>query len=179
MKKLLVLATLVCSFVSAQAQMHTPVPPEMKKLNMMVGTWTGKMKANFMGQTMDLDCTSVYKMDLNGRYLVIDETMKGEGMNMMGHMMLTYDAKKSMWVGHWFDSEGPEAMPMSGKASNSNVITMTSEPFDMEEAGGKMMMRATWTIKDEKTCDFKLEMKSMKADAKWESMMEGTYHKKS
>lgn len=155
-------------------QMGAPMPTEeLKKLDFLVGDYSGTEKISFGPQTANSKSNSKGEMMLGGRYLhtVVDYTIEG-APTMHGMHMLTYDPVKKSYECWWFDSETSAPMHLSGNFIGDKLV-VTSDPTDMPGMG-KVVIRTSWWKNGDKGVRFLLEMQQ--GDT-WATMMDGDYHK--
>jgi hypothetical protein len=100
--------------------MEQPKPTEEhKKLERLVGKWTGVEKLAGSPHTTETKATGTFdfKMDLGGLFAIADYVEKsGSKMLMAGHGVIGWDAKKKKYTLHWFDTFGsPPGAPGTGE----------------------------------------------------------------
>lgn len=174
MKKLILTAVFAAAAFGVQAQMGTPIPKEVEGCKFMLGVWEADMTMAFMGQESKGKAKVVNSMAVGGRFLRGDHQYEVPGMGTNhGMQMLTYDGGKKKWVSQWFDSTDAGFMEMEGDWVG-NTMTLTSKPTPMAGSDQAMIMRAIYKKIDDKTMEFRLEMKQ---GDQFAPMMWGTYKK--
>ncbi|MGI8924286.1 MAG: DUF1579 family protein [Fimbriimonadales bacterium] len=178
--KFAVMTVLILAGLTASAQhemMDMKPPPEMKKVEWMVGEWTTSFKMYPPGEGMEpmsSTGTSSTKMALGGRYLHTMATFSmGDMGSFEGMQMLSYDPDAKKWKATWFDSMSSAGMEMTGDLVG-HTMTLISKPTPMHGMGDQTF-RATATKVSDREMSFLLEMKD---GDKWTKMIEGTYTKK-
>ena len=173
MKLLSILILCICAVSSFAQEMMQPIPKkELEAVSFFAGDWTGKETFTMgPGNASEGKSTVSGKIVLGGRYISSTHKMMiGSGQEMQGMHMLTYDLDKKKYLGYWFDSAAPGIMEMEGELKGS-TLQMISKPTEMPGMG-KVVFRATWTLKGKKDLHFTLEMAE---GDKWNKMIEGNY----
>ena len=100
--------------------MEQPKPTEQhKKLEKLVGKWTGEEKIAGSPHTTEKTATGTFdfQMDLGGLFAIADYVEKSGAKTLMaGHGVIGWDAKKKNYTLHWFDTFGsPPGAPGTGQ----------------------------------------------------------------
>lgn len=100
--------------------MEQPKPTEEhKKLEKLVGKWTGEEKIAGSPHTTETNAngTFEFRMDLGGLFTIADYVERAKGkMLMAGHGVIGWDANKKKYTLHWFDTFGsPPGAPGTGE----------------------------------------------------------------
>lgn len=127
---------MVISIVEAQPPQPKP-GPEHALLKQFEGTWDASVKAG----PNESKGVMVYKMDLNGLWLVSDfqgsigpEKFQGKGLD-------SYDPMKKKFVGVWVDTMSTAPMIAEGSFDKAGkVLTMNSEAPDPDGKPTKYKM---------------------------------------
>lgn len=90
-----------------QPAKSTP-PPELRKLNVWVGDWvlSGMAKDAPGGREYQVDWRLHEHWILNGSFLQVDQTWKGDGQESRALEMLFYDAARKTYTDSGFGSDG-------------------------------------------------------------------------
>lgn len=143
--------------------MEKPAPaPEMKKLQRMVGNWTGTAEfvdpptPEMAGQTFAGGGTTDWVMD--GHFLKSEgwhEMGPGQRMNMVEY--ITWDDKANKYRSYWFSDWGEVGEGTMTMSADGNMMTVASDGFGPDgkrkSASGTMKfvnnntMEWTWTEK--------------------------------
>ena len=148
-------AFLLVSFFAAVsfAQEAPPQPkpgPEHEHLKSMVGTWDAKMI--MPGAEKPLPCVAVYKMEMEGLWLVSDFRCDDPAMKFQGKGLDSYDPMKKKYVGVWIDSMSTS--PMTVEATYDEKTKTTTGIGESPGPDGKPMktkMVTKHTDKDHQT----------------------------
>lgn len=123
--------------------------PEHKILANMEGTWDTVMKAD----GKEHKGVAVYKAELGGLWITSTFESEMGKEKYYGRGMDTYDAKRKVYVGYWFDSMSATPMKLEGTLDpKTKKLTLKGEAPGLD---GKP---ATWTsvteTKDDDTTHF-------------------------
>jgi hypothetical protein len=153
MKRFLLACVLLSALTTANSQVASPVPPEVKALDGLVGEWDGVMKATFPGTSEPIDVPTHVSVKLFGQYQETVYTMNMPGgMKFTGHMFLTYDSAAKNYRSWGFDDEVNEPREETGTWDGKKLV-MTSKPQ------GGMVTRTTFEPKSKDEVAFLLEIK--------------------
>ena len=152
----------------AQGQAHAPTPaPELKKLDVWVGNWTlsGMARDQPDGPEYNLHWTLHERWILNGFFLQVDQTWKGNGQIQHALELLSYDRRKMTYTDSGFGSDG-----------STWSLTATFHDATMIEEGETLGPDGIWT-KCRMTWVFSNEGKSLsgteecgKGGARWKAV---------
>ena len=177
MKRIIFLAPLLLGSVAIakQGMQLPPPPPELNKVAIFAGKWSGNLKVYGMGPNpVACKATLLGKKTLDNRYYQTNHTMDmGKMGKMEGMHLISYDPFKKQYKAFWFDSSVPSVMEMSGNFQGTSLI-MISKPTEVPGMPAPMIMRTTFTKKGNNQYDFKLESKD---GDKWSPMIVGGYRK--
>jgi hypothetical protein len=87
--------------------METPKPTEQhRRLEAVVGTWSSQetMHSSAWSQGGTATGSFVFRMAIDGLYLIGDYTHKEGNFQLLGHCVIGWDAKRSVSVMHRFDN---------------------------------------------------------------------------
>ena len=160
----------VASAFGAQEPTMAP-PPELKKLQFLVGEWTGKMKWSMPGMTEASDMP--FKVEWEGQFLKTTSTMTMAGMSMVETAYIGWDAKRKDYTSWTFTNFAPQPRIEHGKFEGDKFVSV-SEPWDVG-MGEPTTGRATITKVTDIMVNFMLEFKE---GDKWNKVAEGTFTKK-
>jgi Protein of unknown function (DUF1579) len=136
------LVLLVAVVPPAVAQIEIPKAPELKKLDVFVGSWNlqGEMKPGSMGTGGSMSETETCNWMEGGYFLVCNVDFKSTMGNGTGTAYMSYDSNEKMYTYDAFNSMG-EAEHARG-ALEGDTWTWSSE----EKMGGQSM-KAHFIIK--------------------------------
>ncbi len=193
-KSLILLVGLLVAigFVMAQAQeeptkakaeqkememMMPPKPgPELAKLDVFLGTWSGDEVLNFpqMPPNTKTKATIVTKKALGGMYIMGSYKggweVDGKWTDFEGMSLTTYDATKKTYREWWFDSMGPGSESQGKWVDDKTYVSESSG----EMMGKPYKQRSTTIIVSPTKHTMKMEMDMGEG---WFTSMEGTYTK--
>jgi hypothetical protein len=161
---------------SAQEGMAPPAPPaEMKKLDFMMGTWTGKETMHSPdGKSVMLDGTVVLKRTMGGMWIQETHKSVARGQTFLdAEQLTTYDARTKKWKGWWFDNSMPMPIEMTGTLTGNTMVTL-SRAVAMPGMPGNVTVRTTMTKKSERSITMKVEMQTQ---GKWSTLISASYQK--
>ncbi len=156
---------------AAQEPVMAP-PPELKKMQFMVGEWTGKMKWTMAGVPAE-SSDMPFKVEWAGQFLKTSSTMTMAGMSMVETGYIGWDAKRKDYTSWTFSNFAPMPRIEHGKFEGDKFISV-SEPWDTG-MGEPTVGRATTTKVTDIMISFLLEFKE---GDKWNKVAEGTFTKK-
>lgn len=169
MKKLLLLFAIVSAAALSGAQDMTP-PKELKKLDWMLGTWSGKMKWTMPG--MGGDAEMKFTATMEGMFQKQVSTMTMDGQETLEVSYLGYDPKKKVYTCWTFTNFAPtprvDRITMSG-----NKTVFISQPWEVGMPGGPTTSRAT-LIRSGNKISMTLEFMMGK---KWSKVASGSFSK--
>jgi hypothetical protein len=100
---------LICAAVCAHAQSSNPTPPlELRKLNYWVGDWalSGTAKDKPGGPEYKVHWHLHERWILNGFFLEVHQTWKGNGQEQRALEILSYDTGRKIYTDYGFGSDG-------------------------------------------------------------------------
>lgn len=170
--KMMVSVLCVMAFGAATAQMPEMGPPaELKKLDWMIGEWTGSV--NWTMEGMEGEMTHNLKHEWEGQFMKMTATGEMMGMTFTEVSYLAWDAKEKKLVSWTFTSFAP--LPRIEKGTiTGNTIVFISDPWDVP-GGGPTVSRATLIKKSDSEMTLLLEFKE--GDS-WSKVGDGVYKKK-
>ncbi|MDE2235097.1 MAG: DUF1579 family protein [Gammaproteobacteria bacterium] len=147
MKHIFWIGTLLLIFVSVSAQGQTAnpaAPLELKKLDVWAGDWA------LSGTAKDKPDSPAYKVVwrlherwiLNGYFLQVHQTWKGNDQVLQGLEMLGYDRAKKVYTDYGFGSDGSTWFLTASFHNN----TMTESGISKGPNGEPMKCRMTWAF---------------------------------
>jgi hypothetical protein len=161
-------ASLVMS-AAALAQMDMPKPgPEVKKLDMFVGSWTldGDLKPGPMGSGGKLTETEKCEWMQGGFFVVCHSDFKsgmgdGSGISVMGYSTedKTYTYREFNSWGEFDDSKG---------SLDGDTWTWTSD-----EKMGSMTMKGRFSMKITSSTSYNFNFEMSQDGTKWSTVMDG------
>ncbi len=158
----------------AMAQTAAPKPgPELKKLDVFVGTWNldGNMKASSMGPAGTMTENEKCEWMEGGFYLVCHSDYKSSMGNGVGLSVMGYSNDDKAYTYHEFSSTG-EYVDSKGTI-DGDTWTWTSE----EKMGG-MTMKGRFTMKITSAASYNFGFDMSQDGTKWTSVMDGKASKK-
>ena len=159
---------------AAMAQMAAPKPaPELKKLDVFVGTWTldGNMKASAMGPAGTMTENEKCEWMEGNFYLVCHSDYKSSMGNGVGLSVMGYSNEDKAYTYHEFSSTG-EYVDSKGTI-DGDTWTWTSE----EKMGG-INMKGRFTMKITSAASYNFGFDMSQDGTKWTSVMDGKASKK-
>ncbi|MCH8273970.1 MAG: hypothetical protein IH851_04200 [Armatimonadetes bacterium] len=167
-----VLCVMAVGASMAQEQMPEMGPPaELKKLDWMIGEWSGSM--NWTMEGMEGEMTLALKNEWEGQFMKTTATGEHMGMTFTEVAYMAWDAKEKKLVSWTFASFAP--MPRIEKGTmTGNKIVFISEPWDVPD-GGLTVSRATMMKKSDTEITFVLEFQ---VDGSWSKVADGGWKKK-
>jgi hypothetical protein len=170
---IVVTALLLCT-VALQAQMAPPKPgPELKKLDLLVGTWTidADLKAGPMGPGGKITETEKCVWQENGFYLICNSDYTGAMGSGVGLAVMGYSTEDKVYTYHEFNSWG-EADDSKGTV-DGDAWTWTND----SKMGG-MTMKGKYTMKVLSPTSYTMAYEISQDGAKWTTVMDGKATKK-
>ena len=156
---------------SAATQMPETGPSaELKKLDWMIGEWSGSMNWTMPG--MEGENRGTMKAEWEGNFLKTTGASDMMGMSMTEASYTAWDAKEKKYVTWTFANFAP--MPRIERGTlNGDTIVFVSEPWETDF--GTSVSRATITRKGDSEIRLLLEFKE---DDSWVKVADGIYKKK-
>jgi len=174
MRLLAILGTMLFAGTVLAQGPSAKVDNEVKKLDFMLGEWSGKETVYMEpGQKpTPVDSAWSIKSYLSGRYLRLDNksTMPGLGPY-EGCLMITFDPVSKKYKAYWFDSMSAEQVIAEGTFENNKLVMMANQM----QGTTPMSFRITYELKGKSELGFLMESKT---GDKFEKAMEGSYKKK-
>jgi hypothetical protein len=170
----MILASAVVLAGSAVAQMEAPKPgPELKKLDMFVGSWTldGTMKPGSMGPGGTMTENEKCEWMEGGFYLICHSEYKSSMGNGVGLSVMGYSTEAKAYTYREFNSFGE--FDDSKGSVDGDTWTWTSD----EKMGG-MTMKGRFTMKMTSTTAYTFVFDMSEDGTKWSTVMEGKASKK-
>jgi hypothetical protein len=170
----IVLASLVMLVASAFGQMEPPKPaPELKKLDMFVGSWTldGNLKPGMMGPGGPMTENQKCEWMEGGFYLVCHADYKSSMGNGVGLSVMGYSTDDKAYTYREFSSSGE--FDDSRGSVESDAWTWTSD----EKMGG-MTMKGRFTMKVTSATSYNFMFEMSQDGTKWLTVMDGKASKK-
>jgi hypothetical protein len=175
MKRLgMILTSAFVLTAAAMAQMEAPKPaPEVKKLDMFVGSWTldGNMKPGAMGPGGSMTENEKCEWMEGGFYLVCHSDYKSSMGNGVGLSVMGYSADGKAYTYREFNSFGE--FEDSKGALAGDTWTWTSD----EKMGG-MTMKGRFTMKITSATSYNFTFEMSQDGTKWSDVMDGKASKK-
>ena len=169
MKKLLLIFAIVSAAVLSGAQEMSP-PKELKKLDWLLGNWSGKVKWTMPGMAGESDMKLTVTMD--GMFQKQVSIMTMDGQESLETSYVGWDPKKKVYSSWTFTNFAPtprvEKYVISG-----NKIVATSQPWEVGMPGGPTSSRATMIRSGNK---FSVSLEFMMGK-KWTKVGSGTFTK--
>lgn len=173
MKVARIFATLILGLLATAGFCQPGMAPheELKKLDWMIGEWTGKLKWTMEG--MEGEGAMTYKCEWDGNFIKNSAVTDMAGMGKMTETAyLGWDEKNKQYVIHCFTNFSHDPRIERGTLDGNKLI-LVSDPWN---TGGQTMVgRATTVKNDDGTLLFTLEFKM---EDKWVKAAEGTFKKK-
>ena len=169
-----VLTAWVLVAVAAAAQMQPPKPaPELKKLDVFVGSWTldGTMKPGTMGPGGTMTENEKCEWMEGGFYLVCHSDYKSSMGNGVGLSVMGYSADDKAYTYREFNSFGE--FDDSRGSLDGDTWTWTSD----EKMGGTTM-KGRFIMKMTSTTSYSFTFDMSQDGTKWSTVMEGKASKK-
>jgi hypothetical protein len=167
MRKIVVLVAAALAMPGWSQEIAKP-GPEHELLKKRVGTWSTTMKAG----GMEFKGSVTFKMELGGLWLVGSLESELSGQKFYGKSLDTYDARKKVYVGAWFDSMSTTPMMMEGAYDkDKKTLTMVGDGVGMDGKSAK------WKSVSEMPDNDTVNMSMFVGDAK-EPMFTITYKRK-
>ena len=160
--------------VALQAQMTAPKPgPELKKLDLLVGTWTidADMKAGPMGPGGKITEIEKCAWQENGFYLICNSDYTGAMGSGVGLAVMGYSTEDKVYTYHEFNSWG-EADDSKGTV-DGDTWTWTND----SKMGG-MTMKGKYTMKVLSPTSYTMSYEMSQDGTKWTTVMDGKATKK-
>jgi hypothetical protein len=158
----------------ATAQEAAPKPgPELKKLDMFVGTWTldGAMKPGAMGPGGSMTENEKCEWMEGGFYVVCHSDYKSSMGNGVGLSVMGYSADDKAYTYREFNSFGE--FEDSRGVLDGDTWTWTSD----EKMGG-MTMKGRFTMKITSASSYNFTFEMSQDGKQWNAMMDGKASKK-
>jgi hypothetical protein len=125
--------------------------PELEALKSLEGTWDAVVKVG----DMESKGTMVYKMGVDGKWLLSDFEADFGGMKFKGHGIDGYDPIKKEVIGIWVDSMGPQPLIFHGTHDkDTHTTTLHAKSVGMD--GQPVNLKSVTTAKDKDTMVFTL-----------------------
>ena len=170
LRSLAILSVGLTAMMSAGQEMGPS--PELKKMDWMIGKWSGNVKWSIPG-TPETEAPMDYECTWDGNFIKSSSTMEMAGMGKMTETgYLGWDAKNSKYVMYVFTNFSHDPRIERGTL-DGNKLLMVSDPFNVQ--GQDIVGRATQTRKDDGSVHFLLEFKM---GEEWAKVAEGTFKKK-
>ena len=170
----MILTAVLVFAAAAVAQMQPPKPgPEVKKLDMFVGTWIldGNMKPGMMGPGGSMTENEKCEWMDGGFYLVCHSDYKSTMGNGVGLSVMGYSADDKAYTYREFNSFGE--FEDSKGILDGDTWTWTSE-----EKMGTMTMKGRFTIKVTSASSYNFTFEMSQDGTKWGTVMDGKASKK-
>ncbi|MGA7694600.1 MAG: DUF1579 family protein [Candidatus Sulfotelmatobacter sp.] len=170
----MILTAVLVFAAAAVAQMQPPKPgPEVKKLDVFVGTWTlsGDMKPGMMGPGGSMTENEKCEWMDGGFYLVCHSDYKSTMGNGVGLSVMGYSADDKAYTYREFNSFGE--FEDSKGILDGDTWTWTSE-----EKMGTMTMKGRFTIKMTSASSYNFTFEMSQDGTKWGTVMDGKASKK-
>jgi len=154
---------------SALAQMEMPKPgPEVKKLDMFVGSWTldGDMKATSMGPGGKMTETEKCEWMEGGFFVVCHADFKGSMGSGSGITVMGYSTEDKIYTYREFNSWG-EFTDSKGTV-DGDTWTWTND-----EKMGNMTMKGRFTMKITSSTSYNFTYEMSEDGTKWTNVLEG------
>lgn len=154
---------------TAAFQGPPPPAPELKKLEFLVGKYTGKGKVHLPGQpTADWTTNDTTSWILDGHYLRTEakSVYSGLGLTELSSTVLGYDPTAKVYRMWRFSNGMPTPHEGSGTFEGKKLIILM-KPADQGE-----VFRATYEPREGKGSNFLLEQKM---GDKWVKFLEGAF----
>ena len=173
MTRLLLAATLLLTTVFATAQVPNMEPPaELKKLEWMMGNWSGNVKMSMEG--MDMEGMMTYSVTWSGQFLKSTSTWDVMGIKITEDGYTGWDAAKGKYSSYTFTNMAPTPRIEWGEMKDDTTI-WTSEPWVTSHEAPATVSRATLAKLSNNELKFSLEFKT--GDT-WTKVGEGVFKKK-
>jgi Protein of unknown function (DUF1579) len=166
---LMILAAWMVLGAAALAQMEMPKPgPEVKKLDMFVGSWTldGDMKATSMGPAGKMTENEKCEWMDGGFFIVCHADFKGSMGSGSGLTVMGYSTEDKTYTYREFNSWG-EFTDSKGSV-DGDTWTWTND----EKMGG-MTMKGRFVMKITSATSYNFSYDMSEDGAKWTNVMEG------
>lgn len=165
--------TLAASGGAQEATMTNQTSAELKKLEFLVGNFTGDEKAfTEVGEVpFTADIQSVW--DLGGRYVRQEHKSKLMGEDWPGLLLLTFDADIKKYRAWWFDNGASKPMEMTG-AFEGDTLVMLSKPYALSGAP-PLEYRVQFKPKSATEIDVRLDSRK---DKEYTPVIQATYTRK-
>jgi uncharacterized protein DUF1579 len=168
------LAAILFCAAAALAQMEAPKPgPELKKLDLLAGTWTidADLKAGPMGPGGKITETEKCVWQEGGFYLICNSNYTGAMGSGVGLSVMGYSTEDKVYTYHEFNSWG-EADDSKGTI-DGDTWTWTNE----SKMGG-MTMKGKYTMKVLSPTSYSMSYEMSQDGTKWMTAMDGKATKK-
>jgi hypothetical protein len=170
----MILAAWTLFVAAAMGQMETPKPaPELKKLDLFVGTWTleGTMKPSPMGPGGSMTESEKCEWMDGNFYVVCHADYKSSMGNGTGLSVMGYSSDDKAFTYREFNSLGE--FEDSRGTLDGDTWTWTSD----EKMGG-MTMKGRFTMKMTSATSYTFAYEMSQDGSKWSNMMDGKATKK-
>jgi hypothetical protein len=170
----MILAASIVLSASAVAQTPPPKPgPELKKLDMFVGSWSldGTMKPGMMGPGGSMTESEKCEWMEGGFYIVCHSDYKSSMGNGVGLSVMGYSAEDKAYTYREFNSFGE--FDDSRGTVDGDTWTWTNE-----EKMDKMTMKGRFTIKMTSATSYNFTFDMSQDGTKWSTVMDGKATKK-
>jgi hypothetical protein len=140
---------LMCAVASALGQSsNPPPPPEMKQWDVWIGDWalSGKAKDRPDGPSHTVDWQLHEHWVLDGFFVQVDQTWKGNGLELHSLELLSYDPIKKIHTISGFSSDG-STWSLTARFNNTTVV----ENGESRGSDGQLTKcQTTWTFTNDR-----------------------------
>ncbi len=153
---------------TVEAQEPAEVPAEMAVLKHEVGKWDAAIKFWLPGGGDEpTESEGVETCTMVGEHWLVSHfSYEAFGQKFGGHGVFGFDSEKGHYVGTWYSSDSPNAIPMIGKYDEESK-TITYEMDGLDGMGNPMKGKVMTTYVDDDQKNFEMHI----------DMGEGTLHK--
>ena len=145
----------LCAATASFAQLSTEPPAELKKLDYLIGSWTGE--GDFAVSGLELKVKVETTTSWDGQFIKQVSKMDFGMMVTTETMYIGWDPKKSEYTAYAFTNSAPTPRIERGKLGEDGKLVMTSDPWEI--MGQAVASRATSWKKSDSEAGFILEMK--------------------
>lgn len=173
MTRWILAATLLLVTVFAHAQAPSMEPPaELKKLDWMIGEWSGNVKMSMEG--MDMEGVMTYSLSWSGQFIKGISVWDVQGMKMTEDMYMGWDPQKGKYSSYTFTNFAPTPRIEWGESKGDTTVWM-SEPWITSPGQPATLSRVTLTKVSGSEMKFLLEFK---AGDQWQKIGDAVFKKK-